>query len=107
MPGASFKRHIETDAQKARDLRDIPFKGVKASMVIHQFSVNPYILKFIQADGSAQRSFVSDNLEKTVPVSEEDEEIVRNCAAIVYLGNLPLLLSYVSLVKFLRFSRIR
>ncbi|KJA26054.1 hypothetical protein HYPSUDRAFT_64266 [Hypholoma sublateritium FD-334 SS-4] len=66
IPGASFKRHVETDSQKVRDLRDIPFKGVKASM----------------ADGSARRSFVSDNLDKTTPVSKEDEEVVRNCAAI-------------------------
>lgn len=98
IPGASFKRHVETDAQKVRDLRDIPFKGVKASMV-HQFSrasPNCHILTFVQANGSAQRSFVSDNLEKTTSVSKEDEEIVRNCAAIVYLGILPLLSSRVS-----------
>ncbi|KJA26055.1 hypothetical protein HYPSUDRAFT_64267 [Hypholoma sublateritium FD-334 SS-4] len=73
MPGAGFKRLALANAPKSQALRDIPFNAVKTSM----------------AEGVAQRSFVYDNLEKIHsenPLGVEEEEIVRNCAGIVYLG---------------------
>ncbi|KAF9479694.1 cytochrome P450 [Pholiota conissans] len=72
-PGAGFKRLAKDGAKRTRDLRDIPFNAVKKSM----------------ADGSAQQSFAYEILEKVKannPNSQEEEEIIKNCAGIIYLA---------------------
>ncbi|KJA26058.1 hypothetical protein HYPSUDRAFT_64270 [Hypholoma sublateritium FD-334 SS-4] len=72
-PGAYFKRLAKDGAKKARDLRDIPFNMVKDLMVL----------------GSAEQSFVCDNLEKLRTEgaldAKEAEDTVRNCAAVIYI----------------------
>ncbi|KAF9479692.1 cytochrome P450 [Pholiota conissans] len=74
MPGAAFKRQALADARKSQELRDIPFNAVKELL----------------ANGLGQRCFVSENLEKiksgSVSNPEEEEEVVKNCAGIVYLA---------------------
>ncbi|KJA26070.1 hypothetical protein HYPSUDRAFT_36932 [Hypholoma sublateritium FD-334 SS-4] len=74
IPGAGFKRNAKIWRKGALDVRNVPFDAVKKSI----------------DEGSAQRSFVYDNMEKirlnkTADVLEE-EEIVKNCAAIIYLA---------------------
>ncbi|KAF8966595.1 cytochrome P450 [Flammula alnicola] len=72
-PGAYFKKEAELWAKDTRNLRDIPFDRVKQLM----------------ANGIAEQSFVYDNLEKIKAdnkASPEEEDIIRNCAGIVYLA---------------------
>ncbi|KDR68694.1 hypothetical protein GALMADRAFT_78276 [Galerina marginata CBS 339.88] len=72
-PGAGFKRKAEVWAVGARALRDVPFKATKQAI----------------ADGVAQQSYVFDNLERLKAegsINTEEEEVVRNCAAIMYLA---------------------
>ncbi|KAF8971478.1 cytochrome P450 [Flammula alnicola] len=73
VPGAGFKRKAGIWSKGAWDLRNIPFDAVKKSM----------------ADGLAEQSFVYDNLEKIKAentINPEEEEIVKNCAGIIYLA---------------------
>ncbi|KAF8168214.1 cytochrome P450 [Crassisporium funariophilum] len=72
-PGATFKRQAEIWSRTAKDLCDIPFDKVKQAM----------------ANGVAEQSFVSDNLERLNGEglsNPEEEEIIKNCAGIAYLA---------------------
>ncbi|KAF9560814.1 cytochrome P450 [Agrocybe pediades] len=75
-PGAGFKRKAKEWAANAHALRDIPFNNVKQSIV----------------DGTSKQSFVYDNLDKIANDTtlanrqEEEAEIIRNSAGMVYLA---------------------
>ena len=69
---------------------DVPFEAVKRSMVIFEFvRFCAFPSCYLQEEGTAEPSFVSDNLQRLKALGNTDpteEEIVKNCAAIVYIG---------------------
>ncbi|PPQ92712.1 hypothetical protein CVT25_014019 [Psilocybe cyanescens] len=72
-PGATFKKNAEIWARDTLKLRDIPFENLKKAI----------------AEGTAEQSYACDNLEKlTVDgvIDPAEEEIIRNCAGIMYLA---------------------
>ncbi|KAF9568495.1 cytochrome P450 [Agrocybe pediades] len=72
-PGAKFKTDAATWAVDIRNLVDIPFEMVKKDI----------------SKGVAKRSFVYDSLDKLKTDGVEDryeEEIIKNCAGMVYLA---------------------
>ncbi|KAH9487035.1 Cytochrome P450 monooxygenase [Psilocybe cubensis] len=72
-PGATFKKNATIWAKDTRALRDAPFEKVKKAI----------------EEGTAEQSYVSDNLEKLKingVVDASEEEIVKNCAGIMYLA---------------------
>ncbi|PPQ73533.1 hypothetical protein CVT26_010344 [Gymnopilus dilepis] len=78
-PGASFKRKAAKLAVGARGLRDLPFESLKKSL----------------AKGETARSFCHDNLEhlkSNGTLNAESEEVIKNCAGMVYLGGLSSIL---------------
>ena len=89
-PGAGFKRDAEVWYKEAREMCDVPFEAVKKSLVIFEF-VRFYTFPsyYLQEEGTAEPSFTSDNLQRLKALGNADpveEEIVKNCAAIVYIG---------------------
>lgn len=71
--------------QWTKDLRDIPFEQAKKQIVRGQLSFQHSELIHPQSEGIGP-CFVSDNLGK----EQADEEIIRNAAAMAYLGWSPL-----------------
>ncbi|KAJ3516368.1 hypothetical protein NLJ89_g1159 [Agrocybe chaxingu] len=72
-PGAGFKRMAEDSVKSSHSLRDIPFNNVKQEI----------------ANGTAESSFVSSNLEKLKnrgALDVTEEEVIKNCAGLVYLA---------------------
>ena len=89
-PGAKFKRDAEVSYKEVGEMCDVPFDTVKKSMVIFELvRFCAFASCYLQEEGTAEPSFVSDNLQRLKALGNTDlaeEEIVKNCAAIVYIG---------------------
>jgi len=91
LPGASFKRNARKWSKLADDLRNVPFNAVKDSMVSPSPCPIGARLKgsVAQDVNESERCFVSDNLQRLKDEGidkPEEEEIIKNCAGLAYLG---------------------
>ncbi|KAG7087495.1 hypothetical protein E1B28_013456 [Marasmius oreades] len=67
LPGGSFKTKGESWAKNNDALREVPWQWVKKAM----------------DEGTAERSFVTRCLEE---IEKDSEEVIKNCAAVAFLG---------------------
>jgi len=99
LPGASFKRNARKWSILADDLRNVPFNAVKGSMVSRSpRPIGMWLKPSVAQDANeSERCFVSDNLQRLKEEgidTPEEEEIIKNCAGLAYLGT-PFLLTFV------------
>lgn len=92
-PGATFKKKAAEGSARAQEVLEIPFDNVRKEMVgglCQSWCRTSRIEGGDQDQGIAQQSFVADQLHRTKlgdrKKAQEEEEIVKNCAGIMYLG---------------------